>query len=33
VTDWWIAFHPNQIKSIYSKEFNPDSEHVSEQKK
>jgi hypothetical protein len=33
VTDWWITFHPNQIKSIYSKEFNPDSEHVSEQKK
>lgn len=29
-TDWWVAFHPNQIKSVFAKEFNPESEHMSE---
>ena len=29
-THWWIAFHPNQIKSIFAKEFNPESGNISE---
>ncbi len=28
-TDWWIAFHPNQIKSIYAKSVS-DSEKIDE---
>lgn len=29
-THWWIAFHPNQIKSVFAKEFNADSDDISE---
>jgi hypothetical protein len=28
-TDWWLAFHPNQIKSVYSKSFT-DSPNIHE---
>ena len=30
VSDWWIAFHPNQIKTIHAREFNADSAHIHE---
>lgn len=29
VSDWWLAFHPNQIKSIYASSFT-DSGHIHE---
>ena len=28
-TDWWIAFHPNQIKSVFAKSFT-DSNNIME---
>ncbi len=29
-TDWWIAFHSKQIKSVFAKEFRDDSSNISE---
>jgi hypothetical protein len=29
-TDWWLAFHPNQIKSVFASQFNPQSTNMSE---
>lgn len=29
-THWWIAFHPEQIKSVFAREFNPKSANISE---
>jgi hypothetical protein len=27
-TDWWIAFYPQQIKSVFNQTFDPDSDEI-----
>jgi hypothetical protein len=29
-TDWWLAFRPEQIKSVFSRNYNPDSSAINE---